>query len=312
MDLEDWCSTVGLYKNPFRDAEWIDPSIYVFRTNSLLLREVATSTKNRECQIMLIVGPHGIGKGAFKHAFEMILNNAQDIVIRAFTVTQPNFTELQFYRAVGNELGLNFERYMRDRLEVRRKLTDSIVKEAQNRYLLLIVDDAHYITAEALHAVKYITDIEQRGAKCCTALLLGTRKILKTLDRESLRQVADRIHLRRSLKAFSQRDTLEYMARAVAYANENPLRLNYEFPDTPGEVQNEAKRLLPFEVMSGIRIHGLAGGTPRYVRLLCSEAIKVGARTAEKRPQSERFIINPSIIQLAWDSLLRRREVPSS
>lgn len=312
MDLEDWRSAVGLYRNPFKDAEWIDPSIYVFRTNKTLLREVATSTKNRECQIMLIIGPHGIGKGAFKHAFEMMLRNAQDIVIRAFTVTQPNFTELQFYRAVGNELGLSFEKYLRDRLEVRRKLTHRIVGEANDQYLLLIVDDAHYITAEALHAVKYITDIEQSGVKCCTALLLGTGKILKTLDRQSLRQVADRIHLRRSLKAFSQRDTLEYIARAVGYANENPLSLKYEFPDTPKEVQSEARQLAPFEVMSGIRIHGFTGGTPRYVRLLCSEATKIAARMAEKRPQSERFIITPSIIQLAWDSLLRRKEVLSS
>jgi len=132
------------------------------------------------------------------------------------------------------------------------------------------------------------------------------------LGRGSLGQVADRIHLRRSLKAFSQRDTLEYIARAVAYSREDPLPLQYEFPDTPKEVQTEAHRLAPFEVMSGIRIHGLTGGTPRYVRLLCSEAIKVRAITAEKSPQSERFNINPSIIQLAWDSLLRKKEVPSS
>jgi len=94
MNVEDWRSAVGLYKDSFIDAEWIDPSIYVARTNAALLSEVAASTKNRECQIMLVTGPYGIGKGALKHALEINLHNTQELIIKTFTVTQPNFTEL--------------------------------------------------------------------------------------------------------------------------------------------------------------------------------------------------------------------------
>jgi len=166
MELDEWKLTVGLYRDAFIDSEWIDPSIYVSRTNKALLDEVATSTKNRESQIMLITGPYGIGKGAFKHALEDHLGSAKDITIRAFTVKQPNLTELQFFRAVGNEIGLEFGTYLRDRWEVRRKLERKILEDAKSRFLLLIVDDAHYITPQALHAVKYITDIEQSSKKC--------------------------------------------------------------------------------------------------------------------------------------------------
>lgn len=312
MDLDEWKSTVGLYKDPFIDSEWIDQSIYVSRTNRALLSEVISSTKNRESQIMLITGPYGIGKGAFKHALEGALNSAEDIIIKTFTVKQPNFTELQFFRAVGNELGLEFVTYLRDRWEVRRKLERKIVEDATNSFLLLIVDDAHYITPQALHAIKYVTDIEKSSVKCCTALLLGMEKVLDILSRGSLGQVVDRIHLRRNLKTFSQRDTLEYIARTVAYSRENPLPLEYEFPDTPVEVQNEVDKLIPFDVMAGIRVHALTAGIPRHVRLLCSEAIKIAAITAESNQQAERFNITTSTIQMAWDSLLRRKEVNSS
>jgi len=312
MELDEWKLTVGLYRDAFIDSEWIDPSIYVSRTNKALLDEVATSTKNRESQIMLITGPYGIGKGAFKHALEDHLGSAKDITIRAFTVKQPNLTELQFFRAVGNEIGLEFGTYLRDRWEVRRKLERKILEDAKSRFLLLIVDDAHYITPQALHAVKYITDIEQSSKKCCTALLLGTEKVLEILSRGSLGQVADRIHLRRNLKAFSQRDTLEYMARAVAFCRDDSLHPEYEFPDTPKDVQNEKAKLEPFDVMAGIRVHGLTSGIPRYVRLLCSEAVKIAAITAENNQPTERFNITPTTIQIAWDSLLGRKEVPSS
>ena len=309
MDVEEWKSAVGFYRDAFIDSEWIDPSIYVSRTNRALLNEVVTSTKNRESQIMLTTGPYGIGKGAFKHALEACLNGATDIVVKAFTVKQPNLTELQFYRAVGNQIGLDFGTYLRDRWEVRRKLEKRIIEDTQKRFLLLIVDDAHYITPEALHALKYITDIEQNSTKCCTALLLGTEKVLDILSRGSLGQVADRIHLRRSLKAFSQRDTLEYIARAVAFSSDEPLAAEYEFPETPKDVENEKAKLEPFDIMAAIRVHGLTVGSPRYVRLLCSEATKMAAITAEDKKPETKFIITPAIIQMAWDSLLRRREV---
>ena len=68
MDLDDRKSSVGLYRDPFIDAEWIDSSIYVVRTNAQLSHEIVTSTRNKESQIMLVRGPSGIGKGAFKHA----------------------------------------------------------------------------------------------------------------------------------------------------------------------------------------------------------------------------------------------------
>ena len=311
MNIAEWRSSVGIYKDPFIDSELIDPSVYVRRTNASLLQEVITSTENRESQIMLITGPWGWGKGAFKRTFQTSLDSAEDVLINTFTVVQPNFTELQFYKAVGHELGLNFGRYWRDRLGVRRMLTDKIHTCSEKEFLLLIIDDAHYLTAEALHAVKYITDIEREGIKCCTALLLGTKRVLNTLARGSLGQVVDRIHLRRSLKPFSQRDTLEYIVRALAYGNECPLSKEYEFPYTPKGTEAESKRLGPFSKLAGIRIYGLTGGVPRYVRLLCSEAIKVRVKTLDKSPDSEKFSITPVIVQQAWDSLLQRNEVRS-
>jgi len=40
MDLEEWKSNVGLYRDSFVDSEWIDQSIYVSRTNGALMNEV--------------------------------------------------------------------------------------------------------------------------------------------------------------------------------------------------------------------------------------------------------------------------------
>lgn len=119
----------------------------------------------------------------------------------------------------------------------------------------------------------------------------------------------DRMHLRRELKPFSQRDTFEYVYRAMAYAKLEQLRYGYEFPSDPDLARAGANGLSPFNIESVARIFALTGGVPRHVRLLCSQAISVRAREAEAVEQHERFKILASVVVQAWDSLLGHQEV---
>lgn len=62
-------------------------------------------------------------------------------------------------------------------MEVRRLLTDRLRQFTPDRNLLLIIDDAQLLHPEAMFGLKYVTDLERRGNKICTALLLGSPEI---------------------------------------------------------------------------------------------------------------------------------------
>ena len=306
MNTELWKSSVGMYRDPFIDSEWLGPSLYVWRTNGGLLKELYDSILKSESQIMLVTAPYGFGKGAFKHALQFVLNSGTKIPVESMTIPQPYYTEIQLYRAFLYGRGVQLLEYRRDRLELRKKVTD--VLDQQTGRFLLVIDDAHYVRPETMHAIKYISDLEKNGKKMCSVLLLGTDDVLGALKGKDMAQIADRLHLRRALKTFSQRDTLEYVARAVGYSTERELDPNYEFPLSATEAAAESKRLAPFTIDAGVQIHALTGGVPRYVRLLCSEAVKVRA-ASEGASTSARLVISPEIISAAWTSLLNNSEV---
>ena len=276
--------------------------------NADVLSDVLNSVIKREAQIMLVKAPFGFGKSALRDAIRSFLTNSNEIDVKPIMVQQPEFSELQFYKDVGTALGIEFGKYWRDKFEVRRLLKDKLLKEDHGAHKLLIVDDAQFLHPDALFAVKYITDLERKGQKICTALLLGSPEIDRLLEKPTIAQVVDRMHLRRDLRPFSQRDTFEYVARAMSYAKLEPVAGDYEFPTSAEAALAEAYRLEPFNPEAVAKAFDLTNGVPRYLRLLCAQALLIRAREAEGISERDRFRVLASVMERAWETLLARQE----
>jgi type II secretory pathway predicted ATPase ExeA len=279
------------------------------RVNLEPLNDVINSVLNREAQIMIVKAPYGFGKSAFREVVSSFLVNYDGAKVKPIVLLQPEFNELQLYREIAGALGVSLDREVTDTRETRQLLTRKLIAESHDKQFLLILDDAHFLHADALFGVKFITDLERNGRKICTALLLCSPEVDELLSQPSIAQVVDRMHLRRELRSFSQRDTFEYVSRAMSYAKLEPLSPDYEFPPTAEGALLEAHRLEPFIPEAVARVFDLTGGVPRQVRQLCSRSMALRAREAEGVPGRDGFRVLGNVVERAWEAMLNREEV---
>lgn len=309
MDLPDWLAGAGIGENPYRDAEWLSGAAYVWRTNRESIIDISNSFFSKESQIMLVVGDFGLGKGALKHAVMNVIKEAaleKQRKVEFIILEQAEWTKLQLYRALAKKLGVGDDG---DTYRVRSNIEAAIQSRVNMKIEpLVIIDDAHYLKSGAYDAVKHISDLESDGKKVCPVLLLGYYKVVEELKKGDLAQVADRIHLRRKLNLFTQRDLLEYVARTLQYGKGSPLPVSYEFPiQNQAAVQAEYPKLEPFTVKAVTQIYQLSRN-PRLVRLICAESFKVQAKGADAVKTPDRFNVTSKVINQAWEAIKLREE----
>jgi len=144
-----------------------------------------------------------------------------------------------------------------------RQMTDALNHylldaHANGRHTVLIIDEAQNLSAEVLEQLRLLTNLETAERKLLQIILLGQPELQKMLDRESLRQLNQRITARYNLSALSRDDVARY--------------INYRLM-----VAGHRGRL--FSPAAIRRIARLSGGIPRLINLLCDRCL-LGAYSA--------------------------------
>jgi type II secretory pathway predicted ATPase ExeA len=88
----------------------------------------------------------------------------------------------------------------------------------QGLRLILLLDDAHLLSAEALKAVKSITCLENSSEKLATCVLLGEPRLKERLNHEVFASLKSRLYLNLSLEPLSQDEIQPYLLRRLAVA----------------------------------------------------------------------------------------------
>ena len=91
-------------------------------------------------------------------------------------------------------------------------LKDLLLKgEREGKVSALIVDEAHKLSPEVLEEIRMLGNFEESDKKYLQILLVGQRELEKTLARDDLRQLKQRIGLRMSLGPLALTQVGEYM-----------------------------------------------------------------------------------------------------
>ena len=138
-----------------------------------------------------------------------------------------------------------------------------LAAHAQGRHCLLIIDEAQHLSAEVLEQLRLLTNLETRERKLLQIILIGQPELRTLLAGAGLEQLAQRVIARYHLGALTAPETAAYVAHRLAVAG--------------------LAGPLPFDAAALRRIHGLSGGVPRRINLLCDRAL-LGA-FAEGRPR---------------------------
>jgi len=254
----------NLQRNPFEITP--DPS-FLFPTkrhNEALASLYYGVTAHRG--FVVLTGEVGTGKTLILRSLLGLLQR-RDVAFAL--IFNPTLTPLEFMRYIALDFGLPVAGKAKD--ELIHVLNGFLLQRHQRGLTtILVVDEAHHLSAEILEEIRLLTNLETSQQKLLQIVLAGQPELDQKLDSHELRQLKQRIALRCHLDPLGMNETREYMARRLQIAG------------APAAGQ----------IFSGPAIEAVfrhSRGIPRLVNTICENALLSGYA-------KQAAIITPDII----------------
>ncbi|VUZ85266.1 Putative general secretion pathway protein A [Candidatus Methylomirabilis lanthanidiphila] len=177
-------------------------------------------------------------------------------------ILNPRLTPIELLAAVCDELRISYPagttsgKPFVDALY--RHLLDA---HAQGRRTVLIVDEAQDLAADVLEQIRLLTNLETPTRKLLQIILIGQPELIRLLNREELRQLAQRVTARYHLLAFSEDDVRAYIVHRL-------------------QIAGQKQTIFTDAAMRAV--HVSARGIPRLINAICDRAL-LGAYTQDQR-----------------------------
>jgi len=160
----------------------------------------------------------------------------------------------EFLQYVAGDFGLAVSG--KNKTEILLELSRYLLCRHQKQLLtVLVVDEAHDLSTEALEEIRLLTNLETAQRKLLQVLLVGQPELDEKLDSIELRQLKQRIVLRCHLGPLDGEETSGY----IRYR----LKLAAAHPDAVG--------LFPDETIEAV--YRYSGGIPRLINTICENAL---------------------------------------
>ncbi len=249
-----WAQYFGLRANPFADT--IDTALfYRTRGHEQAAVKIRLGVEDRHA-LILLTGVSGTGKTLVSQ----VVLRALDLehVVPALVLVYPGMGKGALLREIGAELRLPAARFLHQRLAALQE--EALRLHARGRRLLIVIDEAHFLKADALHILRTLSNLETEREKLVTVLLVAEEGLKRRLAAPSYASLRGRITFAVHLAPLSVAELEQY--------------LKYRILKCGGRAEMIPPPLFPL-------IHELSGGIPREAnRLLyaaCIEAMTLAA-----------------------------------
>ncbi len=240
-----------LQRNPFEITP--DPS-FLFPTtrhNEALASLYYGVTAHRG--FVVLTGEVGTGKTLILRSLLGLLQR-RDVAFAL--IFNPTLSPLEFMRYIALDFGLPVTGKAKD--ELIHVLNGFLLQRHEKKLTtILVVDEAHHLSAEILEEIRLLTNLETSQQKLLQIVLAGQPELDQKLDSHELRQLKQRIALRCHLEALSLNETREYMGR----------RLRISGAPAAGQI---------FSVRAIETVFGHSRGIPRLINTICDNALLSG------------------------------------
>jgi general secretion pathway protein A len=206
-----------------------------------------------------LTGEVGTGKTTVVRTLLSRVPQHADVAV----ILNPRVTPVEFLLTICEELGIPIDEP--DRASV-KQMVDALNRRllaahAEGRRIIVIVDEAQNLSADTLEQVRLLTNLETPTQKLLQIILIGQPELRDLLNRNDLRQLAQRITGRYHLNPLSREETLGYVRHRLRVAG------------AAGEI---------FTTRALSEVHRLSSGIPRVINVTCDRAL-LGAYTQETR-----------------------------
>jgi general secretion pathway protein A len=273
-----YTSFFGLSEKPF--AITPDPRyLYLSERHAEALAHLLYGI-NESGGFIQLTGEVGTGKTTVVRTLLSRVPHHADVAV----ILNPRVTPVEFLLTICEELGLPIEEADRDSV---KQMIDALNRRllsahAEGRRIIVIVDEAQNLSAETLEQVRLLTNLETATQKLLQIILIGQPELRELLDRNDLRQLAQRITGRYHLQPLSRDETQGYVRHRLRVAGAS------------GEI---------FTAGALREVHRLSAGVPRVINVSCDRAL-LGAYTQETRK------VTASLVRQAAGEVYDRRFAP--
>ena len=195
----------GLKRNPFNMTP--DPSLlFLTRQHREALAGLSFAILEKKGFVVL-TGDAGTGKTTL---LTKMLKSIPSGQAQFSLILNPKLTPSEFLEMVLLDFGISsIPRSKPQRLACLQ--TFLLEGEAAGKSTVLIVDEAHQLSAELLEEIRLLGNFENPDQKLLQVVLVGQSELDEVLDREDLRQFKQRIALRLSIDALSKGEIEQYI-----------------------------------------------------------------------------------------------------
>ncbi len=228
---------------------------------------------------VVVTGEVGTGKTLLLRCLLRLLENSKDIAYAYLFNSRLSPTD--FLQYVLSDFGLPASG--KNKCELLIDLSKFLVtRGSKHMTTVLIVDEAHDLSADTLEELRLLSNIETTEDKLLQIVLVGQPELDKKLDSNELRQLKQRIALRAQLGALTTQQTKEYIEQ----------RLRIAGADLSGPAL--------FSPQAVSAVYAYSRGVPRLINTICENAL-IGAyarQTSTVTPQIVEDVANEFRLEL--------------
>jgi len=207
----------GLKTNPFADT--VNPD-FLYRTEQherAYFRMQVCAMDHRA--VGLVSGPSGTGKTLLSQVLLKQLDPQKFLPL--VILCPPRMTKTALLREILAELEEETEsRHIHDLLSV---LHHRIIEEYhRGRRIVLLVDEAHFLSSDALHMIRTLSNLETPEEKLVTMILFAEDNFVRRLAHRSYSSLRGRIALRGDLGALNVVETEQMLKFRALVAGGQP------------------------------------------------------------------------------------------
>lgn len=201
---------------------------------------------------VVVTGEIGTGKTLLLRCLLGLLNGSKEISYAYLFNSRLSPTE--FLQYILSDFGIPASG--KNKCELLIDLGKFLISRSSKKLTtVLIVDEAHHLSADLLEEVRLLSNLETTEDKLLQIVLVGQPELDEKLDSFELRQLKQRIALRASLGPLDADETKEYIEQRLHIAG----RDSYPNP------------IFPAQTIAAIFRHSL--GFPRLINTICENSL---------------------------------------
>ncbi len=243
--------------HPFADC--VNPE-YFFRTES---HEEAFIAMKRCIEDHISLGLTTAISGTGKTLLTQVLMQELDprIYQTILVLAYPGITRTALLREILGELGVQD---LPEKANM-HKLVSLVQQHIIEQYtkgirLVLIIDEVHFLSADTLHVLRTLSNIEVPENKLVTVLLFGEQIFLNKMKHPSFRSIFSRMFTRSEIRPLDHAEVKQYIKFRLMMAGGK-------------------SDLFPHDAID--LVHKNSGGIPREINRICHNALGLAARAGK-------------------------------